>query len=361
MPEAFVALGEEAARGTAESTTVGYIPVKNYNVAKPDYMAKKREEFRGEETALGPTTEERWGEKWDGLPLEIPFHTESGVAKGLIGSILKHFFGHVASSQNGATGQYRHMFSAVADPFDENALGAKALTLNMNHMLGLALKNHPHTGGRVKKLSFKQEPANPLMMTAEFCGQKRDAAGDPLASPTFPAANIRCDYNALTVRQGATVSRTGSAPDYTAITSNGTVVKPDSLSLELDFGLEDRQVLDGATSPGETSVKQLTGKLSMTFDYRDPSSGFSSVDELAAWIAAVSSTNFLLTWDTGTQAGTGDNHAFIVDLPACNRLGGNPEFSLIGRSRITLEWDFHYSPTTEYSVGMLLKNTASAV
>lgn len=358
---AFVAVGEEAARGTAESSTVGYIPVMSYALPKPDYMAKKREDFRGEETALGHTTEERWGQRWDGLSLETKFYTEAGVAKGIVGTLLRHFFGKATSSQNGATGQYRHMLYAVNDPFGAAALAAKAITYNMNLTHGETLKNYPYVGGRVSKLAFKQEPGAPLVMSVDGMGQKLNAIGAGLASPTFPAENLRCDYNALTVRQGAVVTRTGTAPDYTDITSNGTVVKPDSLTLELERGMEDRQVLDGTTSPGKTTVGMLTGKLSMGFDFEDPASGFSSVAEFLAWVAGVSSTNYLLTWNTGTQAGTGDNHSLIIDLPVCNRIGGMPEIKRDAGSKITLEYDLHYGATPKYAAGILLKNTATAV
>ncbi|CAG0933371.1 hypothetical protein PLCT1_02347 [Planctomycetaceae bacterium] len=359
---AYVAIGIEAARGTAESTTVGFIPVNSFSLPKPDFMANKRQEFRGEDTAKGPVTERRMGQQWNGLSLEMPFYTESGSAKGLVGGIIKHFFGTATTAQNAATGQYAHMAYAIPNPHGTGAtLEAVALTANMNAMHGDTIKNHPYTGGRVSKLSFKQEPAQSLLMTAELMGQKLDAIAAGIASPVFAAENLRADFNNMTVRAGATVTRTGSAPDYTNITSNGTVVTPDSLSLELDFGKEDRMILNGTDTVGKTSVKELTGKLSMTFDFEDPASGFSSVDEFTTWLAAQSETNFLITWDTGTQAGTGLNHQLIIDLPVCNRLGGMPEIARDGDPKITLEFDFHYSATTKYSAGVLLINTASAV
>ncbi len=360
--KSFIAIGEETTRGTKESTTVGYLPVNSLSLPKPDYMAKKRDEFRGEDTLLGATTEIRMGEKWEGLSLEIPGFTESGGAKGLIGTLMKHFFGKASTAQNGATGQYGHMMYAVSDPFATANLGAKALTLNMNAHHGATLKNHPYVGGRVSKLGFKQETGQSLIFTTDSFGQKLAAIEAGLASPAFPAENLRLDYNNLTMRQGAVVTRTGTAPNFTNITSSGTVVKPDSVSLEIERGMSDKMVLDGTTSPSKTSVGILTGKLSMTIDFEDPGSGFNSKSEFLAWLAGTSSTNFLLTWDTGTPAGTGDNHSLIIDLPICNRLGGMPEIKRDGGSMITLEYDLHFDPTTAlYAVGILLKNTATAV
>ena len=360
--KAFLCVGEETTRGTKEITTIGFIPINNLPLPAPDYAEKKRGEFRGEDTAKGETLAIRMAEKWEGLSPEIPMFTEAGTAKGIIGTLFKHFFGYASSSQNAATGQYRHMMYIVPDPFATANLGTKALTFNVNAMHGATLKNHPYIGGRVSKVSLKQEVAQPLIMTVEAMGQTLGTPETGIASPAFPAENLRLDYNNLTIRAGATVTRTGTAPDYTALTSTGTVVKPDSVTLEFERGMADKQLLDGTISPGKTSVGIFTGKLSMTIDFEDPASGFNSKTEFLAWLAGVSSTNFLLTWDTGTQAGTGDNHALIIDLPICNRLGGMPEVVRDGDPKVTLEYDFHYdSTTTLYAAGVLLKNTATAI
>lgn len=358
----FIAIGEEAARGTKESSTVGYIPIRNFSLPKPDYMARKRDEYRGEQRQLGHTAELRMGEKWDGLSPEILMFSEAGTTKGMLGTLLKHFFGTVATAQNGATGQYAHMFYPIVDPFGASNLDVAALTANMNVMHDTVLKNYPYVGARVKKLSLKQDTGDHLIMTPELFGQTLAALEAGLSSPAWPAENLRFDYNNLTIRAGATVTRTGTAPDYTNITSNGAVVSPDSITLEFDRGYEDKMLLDGTTSPSRTKVGMFTGKLSMTIDFLNPASGFSSVDEFTAWLAASSTTNFLLTWDTGTAAGTGDNHSLIIDLPVCNRLGGMPDFPLDDDPTVTLEYDFHYDPTTTlYAAGVLLKNTAAAV
>ncbi len=360
--KAYIAVGMEAVRGTAEKTTVGFIPVRSFSLPKPDYMAKKREEYRGEDTALGPTTELRMGQKWDGLSLEMPGFTEAGTVKGMIGTIFKHFFGKATSAQNGATGQYAHMMYPVTDPYSASNLDNDALTVSMNAMHASTIKNHPYIGGMVKTLKFQQELAETLTITAELMGQTLATPEAGIASPVFAAENLRLDYNNLTVRNGAAVTRTGTAPNYTNLTSTGAQVKPDSVSLELDFGKEDRQLLDGTATTGKRTVGVFTGKLSMTIDFEDPASGFSSVDEFTAWLAATSSTNFLLTWDTGTIAGTGNNHSLIIDLPICNRLGGMPGIPRDGQSKITLEYDLHFdSATTLYALGLLLMNTATVV
>ena len=360
--KAYVAIGEETTRGTKESTTVGFIPVNSFKMPAPDFMAKKREEFRGEDTALGYTTELRMGKQWTGLSLEMPFFTEAGTVKGSYGTLLKHFFGKATSAQNAVTGQYAHMLYPVTLPMATANLGTKAITINMNSIHGATIKNHPYYGGRVAKIGFKQEVGQPLIFTTDSMGQGLATPEAGIASPVFPAENLRCDYNNLVIRQGATVTRTGTAPNYTNITSSGMVVQPDSISFDPERGWEDRLILNGTDTPGKSKVGIVTGKLSMTFDFEDPASGFNTKTEFLAWLASTSSTNFLLTWDTGTQAGTGLNHQLIIDLPICNRIGGMPDIIRDGDPKITLEYDVLLDATTTgYAIGILLMNTATVV
>lgn len=52
----YCAIGEEANRGTAESTTVGFVPLLNSGIPKAEFDEKNRAEFRGEDSILGDTT-----------------------------------------------------------------------------------------------------------------------------------------------------------------------------------------------------------------------------------------------------------------------------------------------------------------
>ena len=113
--------------------------------------------------------------------------------------------------------------------------------------------------------------------------------------------------------------------------------------------------------PDKTRMGQYKATLEMKIDWEDPASGFSSVDEALAYFAGVSETNFMLIWNTGTAAGTGDNHGLIIDLPRCVRMGGAPEISEKD-PMITLKYECLFDATTcQYLVGLMLKNTATAV
>jgi hypothetical protein len=361
----YLAVGEEAARGTAESTTVGFIPLNNPGEPTLEPDDQPRAEYRGEESALGDRLTRRLGKKWS-TSLEIPFFTEAGTTAGMMGTILKHFFGDATSAQNASTGQYYHMMYPVSDPFATGNLDNDALTLNCNWTKDAStVKNHPWTGGRVTGLTFTQEPGQLLVMSATMNGQQKDAAATAIAAPTYAAENLRCDYADLTIYTG-TITRTGSGPDYTAYAfGSATAIKPDRFSLTLSNGMTDKMRLEGLTYPNKTTLGKFTGEIELTIDLDDPSSGFSSYDDFIAWAEATagdSTTNFFMHYDTGTQAGTGDNHSLYLDLPRAQRLGGTPARSLESDPTISLKYKCEFdAATTNYLVGCMLKNTASAV
>ncbi|MDP2689431.1 MAG: phage tail tube protein [Deltaproteobacteria bacterium] len=357
----YLALGEEAARGVKESTTVGFIPLLNPGIPRLEFDERKRAEFRGEDARKGFSSVSRMGRRWGGS-IEMPFFTEAGGTKGMAGSLLKHFFGSAASAENAATGQYHHMMSPVADPFAPVNLGDKALTLNLNINEGAAMSNWPFAGGRVKSLSFEQEAGSPLKLSAELFGQKREAVTAEIGGAAFAAENLRCDYNNLKVYTGV-ITRTGTAPDYTGFAfGSATQIKPDRISVKVDNGMEDALRLAGVDYPDKTRLGQFKVTAELTIDWEDPASGFSSVSEFNDWAASGGSTNLFLHWDTGTQAGTGDNHGLYIDLPVMRRLGGEPDYGLDKDPMITLKYEGLFdAATTQYMIGVMLKNTAPAI
>jgi len=357
----YCAIGEEATRGTAESSTVGFIPLTSSAFPSYEPSDERRGEFRGEESSLGDIAMRRLSQKWS-WPMEFNFFTEAGSTAGMVGTLLKHFFGKATSAQNGSTGQYYHMLYPVYNPYDASNLGTKALTNNMNASEGDTVKNNAWEGGRISSLTFTQEVGQLLKVSAQFMGQKKVASGTAIATPTFPAENLRCDYADLTCYYG-TITRTGTAPNYTDfLFGSATSFCPDNYTLTIENGLTDNLQLCGADYPTKSNYGKFKATLSFKIDYTDPASGFSSVDELNAWYAANSQTNFFFHYDTGTTAGTGDNHQLYIDLPVMQRMGGSPEFSLETDPSITLNYEADFdTATTEYLVGIMLKNTASAV
>ena len=357
----YLAVGEESTRGAAESATVGFVPLSSLGFPSMEYDEPMRAEARGEDTVKGAVARIRRSGKW-GHTVEMPFFTEGGTVKGIVGTMLKHFFGKSATAQNATTGQYYHMMYPVPDPFLAANLGTKGLTLNHNVSEGATTKNHAFTGGRVKGITFSQETGQSLQVSMEMFGQTKVASGTAIASPAYAAENLRCDYNNCTLYTG-TITRTGTGPDFTQFAfGSATTIKPDKISIKVENGMEDAMRLSGLEYPDKTRMGQYKVSLEFTIDLEDPAAGFSSFDDFNLWFASASSTNFFANWDTGTAAGTGDNHSLGIDMPIMQRIGGDPDFSLEKDPMITLKYEGLYdATTTKYIVGMFLKNTATAV
>ncbi|MCC6502313.1 MAG: hypothetical protein IT362_04145 [Deltaproteobacteria bacterium] len=356
----YLAIGEEAARGAKESGTVGFVPLLNPAIPKMEFDDRRRKEFRGEESVKGDAAIVRMGQRWS-ASIETPFYTEAGSSKGIMGTLLKHFFGRSSSIQNGATGQYCHMMSPASDPFSEANVGGKGLTLNLNINEGAAVKNWPYTGGRVKSLSFEQEAGSALKLTAELIGQKREDAEAEIGNAEFSAEPLRCDCKGLSIYTGP-VNRTGVAPDFTAFSFEGaTRIRPDKVSVKMENGLEDSMRLSGVDYPDRSRAGQYKVTAEVTIDWEDPASGFSSVAEFRSWLASAGSTNLFFHWDTGAQAGTGDNHALFIDLPRLVRAGGEPEYKHDKEPVVTLRYEGLYDASTGYMAAVMLVNTAPLV
>jgi len=355
-----LAIGEEAARGTKESTTVGFVPLLDPAIPKMEFDDRRTKEFRGEEAVKGDAAVVRMGQRWS-ASVSMPFYTEAGASKGIVGTLLKHFFGRCSSVENGATGQFTHMMSPSGDPFSEANIGGKGLTLNLNINEGSIVRNWPYTGGRVRALSFEQDPGSPLKLTAELVGQKRADAEAEIAGTVFCAEPLRCDYRNLSIYTGA-VTRAGAAPDFSGFSFNGAVrVKPDKVVIKMENGLEDAMRLSGTDYPDRTRAGQYKVTAEVTIDWEDPASGFSSAAEFRSWMASPGSSNLFFHWDTGAQAGSGGNHALFIDLPRLVRTGGEPEYKLDKEPVVTLRYEGLYDASTGYQAAVMLVNTAQAV
>lgn len=360
----YVALGVEATRGTAESSTVGFLPVTS---TKPPELVpedQRYNEYRGQESSLGEIGTRRMATSWK-YSLEMNVFTESGGgSKAMVANLIKHFMGFCGSSQNGSTGQYLHMMYPVFNPTSVTAgyLGTKALTVNFNQSEGDTVKNHAWEGGLVTGLVFTQEQKQPLKLTVNMIGQKKQATGTAISTPTYAAENLLCDYHDLLVYTG-TITRTGTGPNFTQFAfGSATAVYPFKVTLTLENGKVDEMVFSGTPYPNKQMMGQFKATLVMDFDFSDPAAGFSSVDEVNNFLAGIAQTNFFLYWNTGTQAETGDTHGIYIDLPVMINKGGIPEFSKESDPRVSLTYEADMDETTaKYLVGIMMKNTATAI
>jgi hypothetical protein len=133
------------------------------------------------------------------------------------------------------------------------------------------------------------------------------------------------------------------------------------VTVSVENGFEDVLRLCGQDYADKTRVGKSKVTIEFNLDWEDPASGFSSADDFNLWIASASATNFFLHFDTGTQAGTGDNHSLYIDIPNAQRMGGEPEYDLTTDPMVTLKYEGLVDSTTLYNVALMLKNTAAAV
>ena len=89
----------------------------------------------------------------------------------------------------------------------------------------------------VGKLSFQQEVGGHLMLARQLHGPKPQRRRRNYHAH-LAAENLRCDYNNLTIANGAARYAHRHEPNYTALTSTGAQVKPDSVSIELNAGCD---------------------------------------------------------------------------------------------------------------------------
>jgi hypothetical protein len=355
----YLGIGEEADRGTPSKEIVGFVPVLSFGGTGFEPTDESRKEFRGEESALGDTHVRRLQEKWT-KDFDIPFFTEAGSQDGFMVRLMEHFFGKRASAQNGGTGQYYHMLYPVSDPYATANLGTKALTFNSNFSKGGTVKNHPLIGGRVGGLTFTQEAGAGLVMNVNAFGQTVGTPEDEVGNPTFASEAMRCMYNHLTCYTG-TITRTGTAPNYTDFSfGSATAFCPDNVTITFEDAREDKLRLCGQIFADKTLNNKTMVTVEITIDFEDPASGFSSADEFDLWLASVENeTNMFFQWDTGVQAGSGDNHSLGIDLPRLYRAGGDPEFDVENDPIITLTYrGLMDLSTTQYQGGIMVKNTA---
>ncbi len=358
----YLAIGEESTRGVAESTQVGFVPLLSARLPSVEFDESVQEEFRGEDSLAGPYRWVRKSRRWQAT-LEIPFYTEAGGQPRMMGTIFKHLFGGVTSTQLGTTTAYAHMLYPSSRMYEQGGgLEDRALTLNYNLNEGDTLKNYPYVGGRVVSVGLEQTPGEPLKLTAELTGQFRQAPATALDGPVFPAESLRCDYTKLAIYTGGVV-RTGTAPDFTDISADATAVRirPDRLSIKIDSGKEDVLRLSGLDYPDRTRLGRFTVEVELTLDWEDPQTGFSSIAEFNSWLETTGSTNLLCVWNTGVPADTGYNHKLVIDIPKLVRVGGEPEYEHNREPMITLKYQALCDESTGYLVGCLLYNTAPSL
>lgn len=357
----YLAIVEETTRGTDPGSGYLFLPVMNNIQPTVTYDDQPRKEFKGADTALGDSSVARRSGQWT-MSIECAYYP--GEETGLL---FKHCFGKAGTRAAEDTSAFKGIVYPLANLYGTGAeLGDKAIGIEMNTDEGGTTVAQYYGGGRIKSITVTGEGTDDVKLTIEIQGPAEYiGAVDQTATAgvSFPvAAPFSTDDCTLFI--GAGITRTGTAPDFTDLAENTMdAYKPDSFTITITNGLDDKAVMDGVLGPNKTFRSAQFGvEVATPIDYEDPSSGFSSADEFKTIFGGPQTTSILLKMDNGVVAGdTTSTYESIFDLANLLFKPDTPARQSDGtQPTVNFNMSSLYSDTTEYPIGLMTIDKASA-
>lgn len=343
MAEEFLAIYEEDVRGTAPvSPDYLYLPVTGNLQPKFEPTDEPRKEFRGVDTALGDSSVVRRMVQWT--------HTLEFFDRPIkaVGVLLKHALGFAGTRSTVDTTARRGIIYPHRMPFGDGPLGSKAIALVANTSEGGVTKAQVFGGGRITAATLSFEESGDVKWSLEIKGSWVGTPDQTALTPSMPsiapfnAADVLCYI-------GSGASRTGTAPDFTNL-APGTMQQfgPDSVTISITNGLDDKFVRDGAPGPNKTHrSEQFNVEVACPIDYEDPASGFSSADEFKRLFSGVATQSLMFVLQHPDTAGsTDEKYKRVIDIPRLQLSADPPERSVDG-----------LTPTVTFNYTRLLDET----
>jgi hypothetical protein len=357
----YLAIVEETTRGTDPTSGYLFLPVMNNIQPTVEYDDQPRKEFRGADTALGDSSVVRRSGRWT-MSIECAYYP--GAETGLF---IKHCLGKSVTRTVVDTSAYEGIIYPLANLYGTGAeLADKAIGIVPNTDEGGTTKSQYYGGGRVTSIVFTGEGTDDVKLTievqgpAEYIGAVDQTA---TAGASFPAAAPFSTDDCL-LYIGAGITRTGTAPDFTAIAPNTMpAYKPDSFTITLTNGLDDKTVMDGVLGPNKTfRSAQFSATAATPIDYEDPSSGFSSADQFKTIFGGPQTTSLLIVMDNGEAAGdTTTNYSTKIDLANLLFNPDTPQRQSDGtQPTVAFNFESLYDDTAEYPAALFTVDKASA-
>lgn len=360
MANQYVALVEEATRGTNPGSGYMFLPVLSDVAPEFNVDDKPRVEFRGQDTGLGDITVIRRQVDW---LYKLKCYWYPGKETGLL---FKHLFGNAGARTVLDTSAYSGLLNPLLMPFGAGMnLGTKAIGIIANTDEAGITKSMYYGGGRVVDCKITcagtDDVTLDITIQGAWIGPADQAA---IAGVSFPAA---APFNSSQYKAyiGGVPVRTGVAPNYTGITI-GTAVQfmPDSLDMTITNGLKDKIVGNGVKGPSKTMRDaKFKVDLNCPIDYEDPAGGFSSAAEYKKLFIGPATNNLLVAFDNGTLAGAATaNYTALIDLPYMmqknpKKPDRNPDGKTPG---LKMGFESLYSTTNSYPAAMLTVDKATA-
>ena len=361
MATQYLAIVEETTRGTDPTSGYIFLPVMNNIQPTVTYDDQPRKEFRGADTALGDSSVVRRSGQWT-MSIECAYYP--GAETGLF---FKHCLGKVVTRSVVDTTAYEGIMYPLSTLYGTGAeLADKAIGIVPNTDEGGTTKSQYYGGGRVKSIVVTGTGTDDVKLTIEVMGPAEyigTADQTATAGATFPvAAPFSTDDCTLAI--GAGISRTGTKPDFTALAVGSMpAYKPDSFTITITNGLDDKAVMDGVLGPNKTyRAAQFAVEVSTPIDYEDPSSGFSSADQFKLTFSGPQTSSLWLKMDSGEVAGSSTTtYSSIFDLANLLIKPDTPARQSDGtQPTLTFAMSSLYSSTTDYPIGIFTTDKASA-
>lgn len=357
----YLALVEETTRSIDPGSGYHFLPLRGQLQPKFEPNDAPRKEFRGQATPLGDASVRRLSSAWSHT---LEANAYPGAETGLL---LKHLLGNAGTRALVDTSAYRGLVRPVPMPYGlGQPLADKAIGLIPNtDEAGTTLRQY-FGGGRPRSLELAIRPDDDVVLTVEM-GGAGPWVGAPdqaaLAGVAFPVATPFL-YSDAKFYIGAGISRTGSAPDFTAI-APGTMApfQPDEATLKITSGIEDKIALNGINGPSKTHRSgQMQVELDFTIDYADPSSGFSSADEFKTTFSGPRTNSLLIVLETSELAGAAEaKYAWVFDLPLMLLKAEPPERNTEGQTpQVKMTWTGLLNSAVGYPVAILTTDKAEA-
>lgn len=361
MATQYLALVEETTRGTDPGSGYLFLPVTGTLSPKFDPKDEPRKEFRGADTALGDSSVRRVESKWTHT-LECSWYPGAEV-----GLLFKHLLGFAGSRTVVDTTAYKGVLYPLAMQYGTGQnLANKAIGLLVNSDENGTTKMQYFGGGRIKSCTITIKGTDDIKLSFEIQG-----AGGWVGTPdqtatagvSFPAASpfISCDTLCYS---GSGISRTGTPPALTAIAAGSmTAFTPESVTITITNGEDDRTVLNGVRGPSKTyRENQFKVETDVVIDYEDPSSGFSSADEFKRIFAGTATQALLLKLDNLEHAGSVSAHyESWLDLPNMMLTAETPERNTEGKTpSVKLKYTSLYDSTLTKPFALFTQDKATA-
>lgn len=314
--EQFLAFYNEVTRGVVPAVPVFMFLQILKGWPKLKVTDAPRKEFAGVSNALGDRSVVRGDSQYSAAP-EILYRPGAET-----GTFLKHILGFAGVRATvDVTAKKGIMYPTGAMPYGAGQpLLNEALGLVSNLDEDGTTKAQTFGGFRPKSLSMSFKGTDEVTLSIDgqgagaWVGPADQAKTAGLSMPTIDPFN--CSQIAYYLGSG--IVRTGVAPNFTDI-SPGTMqqLNPDSVTLKITTGLDDKVVGNGIKGPSQTYRNGQFGvEVSIDTDYTDPASGFSSADEYKRTLSGVATNSLLIVITHPDLAGSAtEYYKTVIDVP----------------------------------------------